>query len=63
MGADLVGLAYPFLRAAADSAQSVVEKIRRTVEELKICMFCVGARTIAELKRVELRHVRFPDES
>ena len=62
LGADLVGLAYPFLHAAAESAESVVDRVRRTVEELKICMFCVGARTIAELKRVELRHVRFPDE-
>jgi isopentenyl-diphosphate delta-isomerase len=63
LGADLVGLAYPFLHAAAESAERVIEKVRRTTEELKICMFCVGARTIAELKRVELRHVRFPDES
>jgi isopentenyl-diphosphate delta-isomerase len=63
LGADLVGLAYPFLRVAAESAESVIDKIRRTVEELKICMFCVGARTIAELEQVELRHVGFPDES
>jgi len=63
LGADLVGLAYPFLHAAAESAGAVVDKVRRTIEELKICMFCVGARTIAELKRAELRDVRFPDES
>jgi len=63
LGADLVGLAYPFLHAAAESEERVVEKVRRTIEELKICMFCVGVRTIAELKRVELQHVRFPDGS
>jgi isopentenyl-diphosphate delta-isomerase len=63
LGADLVGLAYPFLHAAAESAEKVVDKVRRSIEEMKVCMFCVGARTIAELKRVELRHVRFTDES
>ncbi|HXV75881.1 MAG TPA: type 2 isopentenyl-diphosphate Delta-isomerase [Candidatus Polarisedimenticolaceae bacterium] len=57
-GADLVGLAYRFLRAADQSKEKVVESIRRIVEELKISMFCVGARTIAELGQVELRHSR-----
>jgi isopentenyl-diphosphate Delta-isomerase len=58
LGADLVGMAYPFLVAADESKERVVEKIRRTVEELKICMFCVGARTVAELKRARVLRAR-----
>lgn len=61
-GADLVGLAYPFLLAADESEQRVVETVQRIVEELKICMFCVGARTIDELRHVELRRTRFHDD-
>jgi isopentenyl-diphosphate delta-isomerase len=58
LGADLVGMAYPFLVAADESKERVVEKVRRTVEELKICMFCVGARTVAELKRARVLRAR-----
>jgi len=54
LGADLVGLAYPFLQAATESAERVAERIRRIVRELQICMFCLGVKTIAELKTVEL---------
>jgi len=53
-GADVVGMAYPFLVAADESKERVVEKVRRTVEELKICMFCTGARTIPELRRARV---------
>ncbi|MEM7352476.1 MAG: type 2 isopentenyl-diphosphate Delta-isomerase [Acidobacteriota bacterium] len=53
-GADLVGLAQPFLEAAMDSADAVYERIQRTLLELRITMFCVGARTLAELRRVPL---------
>jgi isopentenyl-diphosphate delta-isomerase len=54
MGADLVGMAYPFLAPATESPGKVAEKVRRTVRELKICMFCLGVKTIAELQRVPL---------
>jgi len=50
MGADLVGLAYPFLAAAMTSADDVAERIERTLRELRISMFCVGARTLGELQ-------------
>lgn len=55
LGANLVGMAFPFLGPATESAEKVVEKIERTVRELKIAMLCVGARTIAQLGQVELR--------
>jgi isopentenyl-diphosphate delta-isomerase len=54
LGADLVGMAYPFLVAADESKDRVADKVRRTVEELKICMFCAGARTVADLRRARV---------
>ncbi len=55
LGADLVGMAYPFLAAATESAERVADKVRRVVQELRICMFCLGVKTVAELKNVDLR--------
>jgi isopentenyl-diphosphate Delta-isomerase len=54
LGADLAGMAYPFLAPATESPDKVADKVRRTVRELKICMFCLGVKTIAELQRVPL---------
>ncbi len=54
MGADLVGLAQPFLAAAMESAEAVYGRIRRTVEELRIAMFCAGVRNLDELRRAPL---------
>jgi isopentenyl-diphosphate delta-isomerase len=54
LGADLVGMAYPFLAPATESPDRVADKVRRTVRELKICMFCLGVKTISELRRVPL---------
>lgn len=55
LGADLVGMAFPFLQAATESPERVVEKVERIVLELKICMFCLGVRTVSELRRARLR--------
>jgi isopentenyl-diphosphate delta-isomerase len=54
LGADLAGFAHPFLAPAMESAERVADKVRRTVRELKICMFCLGVKTIAELQRTKL---------
>lgn len=54
LGADLAGMAQPFLEAATESPDRVVERIDRIVHELEIVMLCVGARTIADLKRTTL---------
>jgi isopentenyl-diphosphate delta-isomerase len=56
-GADLVGMAYRFLRAADVSAETVVEEIGRVVEGLRMSMFCVGARSLAALRRTPLLRV------
>lgn len=55
LGADVAGMAYPFLQAATESTEKVVARIERIIRELKIVMLCAGARTIGELQRVELR--------
>jgi isopentenyl diphosphate isomerase/L-lactate dehydrogenase-like FMN-dependent dehydrogenase len=47
-------MAYPFLAPATESAERVAEKVKRTVRELKICMFCLGVRTLAELRGTKL---------
>jgi len=55
LGADLVGMAHPFLAPALESAERVADRVRRLQHELRICMFCLGVKTVAELRRAELR--------
>lgn len=52
LGADLAGLAQPYLQAAVDSAERTIAALARTRRELEIAMFCSGAATLAELKAV-----------
>lgn len=54
MGAELVGLAQPFLGPALQSAESVVHAIERVIDELRIAMFCSGAARISALRDVPL---------
>ncbi len=54
LGADLVGLAQPFLSPAMESADKVYDKIQRVLQELRIAMFCVGARNLRELRNTPL---------
>ena len=56
LGAHMAGMAQPFLIAADQSTEAVVEKIRRTKRELEISMFCAGARDLEALQQIELRH-------
>lgn len=55
LGADLAGMAYPFLGPATESPDRVADTVRRIVHELKICMFCLGVKTVAELRQATLR--------
>ncbi|MEJ2084948.1 MAG: type 2 isopentenyl-diphosphate Delta-isomerase, partial [Acidobacteriota bacterium] len=54
LGADLVGMAQPFLEVAIESTAAVVDRIERTRRELRIAMFCTGVRTIEELSLIPL---------
>jgi len=51
LGADLVGLAGPFLKKAVASAEEVVEEMDLLATELRITMFCSGAGTLAGLRQ------------
>lgn len=51
LGADLVGLASPFLKAAVESAEAVSEEMDILAAEARIAMFCSGAETIAALRQ------------
>jgi isopentenyl-diphosphate delta-isomerase len=58
LGADLVGLAMPFLRAAAESETAVAELVQLLQAEIATVLFCTGNRTIADLQQSQsLRHL------
>jgi isopentenyl-diphosphate delta-isomerase len=50
LGADLAGLALPFLRAADESDAAVAALIDELVTALRIALFATGSRTIGELR-------------
>jgi len=54
--ATLVGIASPFLRAATQGPEAVVEEIDLLVDEMRIAMFSTGAGDIAQLQ--EPGHIR-----
>lgn len=51
LGAELVGLAGPFLKPAITSTEAVVQEMEQLREELQIAMFCSGASTIQDLQQ------------
>ena len=53
LGADMTALAIPCLEAATESAEAVQLVLERLITELKIAMFCLGCRTIEELKATD----------
>ena len=55
MGASLAGLGLPLLKAANKSHLDVVRYLTFLGEELKKVMLLVGAKTIEQLKRVEIQ--------
>ena len=50
LGADLAGLAGPFLQAADRATGAVIETIDTLVDEMRIAMFCAGAANVAALR-------------
>ncbi|MEZ4868955.1 MAG: type 2 isopentenyl-diphosphate Delta-isomerase [Caldilineaceae bacterium] len=51
LGADLVGLASPFLKRAVESTAAVYEEMELLMAELRIALFCSGAATLQDLRR------------
>lgn len=59
LGADLAGLAYPFLQAAADSPTALQELVDILIAEMTTVLFCTGHATFAHLKNsTSLERVR-----
>lgn len=54
LGADLVGLASPFLKPAMESPEAVIDTIEEITQALRIAMFCVGAQSIKKLYKTPL---------
>src|SRR6266566_852770 len=54
LGASLVGMGFPFLKAASESYEAVCELLETVVAELKVAMQLSGAATIARLQQVDI---------
>jgi isopentenyl-diphosphate Delta-isomerase len=51
LGADLVGVAGPFLRAADEGRHAAIDLAAEYIEVLRTVMFCLGAPTLDALRR------------
>lgn len=56
LGANLAGIARPFLIAASNSTEAVILKIKEIQQELMITMFAVGAGDIKSLSNIKLKN-------
>jgi isopentenyl-diphosphate Delta-isomerase len=56
LGADLAGFASPLRKAAAVSETEVHDVLAAIIMELRITMFCTGAKDIAQLKLAKVQH-------
>lgn len=52
LGADLGGMAKPFLVKAVEGRDALTEYVDHIIREIKVVMFLVGAKNIEELRRV-----------
>jgi isopentenyl-diphosphate delta-isomerase len=50
LGADISGLAWPFLQAAAESVDAVDALVQLLIAEITTVLFCTGNATLAQLK-------------
>ena len=54
LGANLVGSAQPYLKAASMSLEAAIKAIDLMAQELRIAMFAVGAGSVADLRHAPL---------
>jgi isopentenyl-diphosphate delta-isomerase len=54
LGATLVGIGLPFLKAASESYEKVCELLESIVAELKVAMQLSGSTTIAQLQQADI---------
>jgi isopentenyl-diphosphate Delta-isomerase len=57
LGADLAGLALPFLTAADHSSAAVTDLVELLLAELKTALFCTGSPDLASLRRSGLLQI------
>ena len=53
-GANLFGLARPFLKAADTSEKDVSDEIKLIIEQLKISMLCTGSQNVRDLRKAAI---------
>ena len=54
LGAQIGGIAGPYLKSANHSTEKIVESIDEVVRELQIAMFATGAANLEQLRKVKL---------
>ncbi|MCL6434398.1 MAG: type 2 isopentenyl-diphosphate Delta-isomerase [Leptolyngbyaceae cyanobacterium HOT.MB2.61] len=54
LGADLAGMALPFLQAANESEEALHELVEILIAEITTAMFCTGSRRLADLRSPDL---------
>ncbi len=54
LGATLVGMGFPFLKAASESYEKVCELVETVVAELKVAMQLSGSSSIARLRQADV---------
>ena len=57
LGATMAGLAGPFLKAAVDSPQAVLEIIQILIREIQVTMFAAGASDLKTLSQIDLLEI------
>lgn len=53
LGADIAGLAFPFLKAASHSTQALHELIKLLIAEITTVLFCTSCPTLNDLKHTD----------
>lgn len=56
LGADIGGIALPFLRAAVVSEEALHDEVIRVLTGLRLAMFCIGAKDVAALRATDRLH-------
>lgn len=54
LGADIVGMALPFLKAADKGMEEVEFFLKRFTKELKMAMFLTGCKTLSDLRKTPI---------
>ena len=54
LGATLGGMASPFLKAAAQSQEAIIQTIRLLQRQIQVCMFATGAANLGQLRETQL---------